>query len=269
MNQFQRFVESRQFQLFIITLIILNAVLIGVETSHEIMLEHGTWLRQMNTTFQVLFVIEILLRIGACWPRPGRFFRDGWNLFDFTIVAVAMLPATGSFATVARLARVLRVVRIVSVAPELRLIISTMLRSIPSMLHVILLMALLIYIYAIMGFHMFSKVDPEHWGTLKESLMTTFELLTLDGWIELQNRVIEERPWGWLYFASYIVINVFVVVNLFIAVVLNNLETERRMAERAEADRHPDAELLEDIARMRETIDMLELRLKKRAAGTG
>jgi voltage-gated sodium channel len=105
---------------------------------------------------QVVFVAELALRLLACWPRPGRFFRDGWNVFDFVIVALSLLPVAGSFATVGRLARLLRVTRLVSVSPDLRLIIGTMLRSIPSMGNVALLLGLLVYVYAIIGFYSFS-----------------------------------------------------------------------------------------------------------------
>jgi voltage-gated sodium channel len=128
---------------------------------------------------------------------------------------------------VSRLARLLRVARLVSVSPDLRLIIETMLRSIPSMGHVAMLLGLLIYVYAILGYYMFHRQDPVHWGTLGQALLSVFQLLTLEGWVELQEVLIPAYPWVWLYFSSFVIVGVFIVINLFIAVVLNNLETVR------------------------------------------
>jgi voltage-gated sodium channel len=178
----------------------------------------------MEVLVQGIFVAEIAIRLVAFWPRLGAFFRDGWNLFDFTVVALSLLPAAGPFAAVARLARVLRVVRLVSHSSELRLIVGTMLRSIPSMGHVTALMGILMYVYGVLGWHLYHAVDPGRWGTLPKAFMTLFQLLTLDDWMAIQGAVIGERPLAWLYFISFIVVAVFVVVNLFIAVVLNNLQ---------------------------------------------
>jgi voltage-gated sodium channel len=111
----------------------------------------------------------------ACWPRPLRFFADGWNVFDFVVVAASLLPQSGTFAMVARLARLLRVTRLVAVFPELRLIVSTMLRSIPSMGHVIMMLGLLLYVYAVLGVAMFREEDPEHWSSLGVALLTLLQ----------------------------------------------------------------------------------------------
>jgi len=262
MNRLTSLVESPRFQLAVIGLIVVNAVLIGVETSDALMQAYGPILLGASYTIQGLFLLEIALRLAAHWPRPGRFFREGWNVFDFTIVAVSLLPATGPFATVGRLARLLRVVRLISVAPDLRLIVTTMLRSIPSMLHVVMLMGLLIYVYAVAGFHLFRHIDPAHWGTLGRALLTTFQMLTLEGWVEMQAAVLPTLPWAWLFFGSYVVVNVFVVVNLFVAVVLNNLESVKHDEELAKAAKLPAAELLAQVQQMRLTLDALEARLR-------
>lgn len=156
-----------------------------------------------------------------------RFFRDGWNVFDFTVIVLSLLPVGGQFATVSRLARLLRVTRLVSVSFELRLIVQTMLRSIPSMGHVSLLLGLLIYVYGIVGFYSFGATDPVHWGSLGVAMLSVFELLTLEGWVEMQRALLPAHPWAWLYFGSFVVVGVFSVINLFIAIVLNNLERVR------------------------------------------
>jgi voltage-gated sodium channel len=122
------------------------------EARHRRQIRYGPVLDGIELAVQAIFVAEIAIRLLAFWPRPGTFFRDGWNLFDFVVVVASMLPQAGAFAMVARLARLMRVTRLVSTFPELRLIIGTMLRSIPSMGHVIMLLGLLLYVYAILGF---------------------------------------------------------------------------------------------------------------------
>jgi voltage-gated sodium channel len=212
------------FQNFILVVIVLNAAFMGLETSHTVVDHYGKILHFLDRIVQIIFVFEILIRLTAFWPSLGKFFRDGWNVFDFSVVTLSLLPIAGPFASVARLARVLRVTRIISRSEELRLIVGTMLRSIPSLLHVTLLLGLLLYVYGIIGWHLYQSIDPARWGTLGRALMTLFEVLTLEGWIDMQNAVIGTHPTAWLFFGSFIVIAVFVVVNLFIAVVLNNLQ---------------------------------------------
>jgi voltage-gated sodium channel len=263
--------ESKGFQDFVMGVIILTAVLMGLETSASVQAAYGPLLHMLNIVIQVLFVGELGVRLLAHGPRWGTFFRDGWNLFDFLIVAASLLPQVGAFATVARLARLLRVARLLSVSPELRLIITTMLHSIPSLGHVTLLLSLLLYVYGIIGYHLFHPHDPAHWGTLGRSLLTLFQMLTLEGWIEVQRASLQVYPWAWVYYGSYIVIAVFVVINLFVAVVLNNMENARRELELAESKRHPRHELLARIHVVSEELAHLErvLRAEQTKETTG
>ena len=159
---------------------------------------------------QTIFVVEILIRLAAHWPQVGRFFRDGWNVFDLAVVATSLLPQAGAFAMVARLARLLRVTRLVSAFLELRLIVSTMLRSIPSMGHILMMLGLLLYVYAVLGLYLFREHDPGRWATLGAALLTLFQMLTLEGWVEVQGAVIEKLPFAWLYFVSFVFVAVFV-----------------------------------------------------------
>lgn len=218
---------DKRFHFGTLALIVLNGLLMGLETVPEIMARVGPTLLTANAVIQSLFVAEIALRILSFWPTPGRFFKDGWNIFDFSVVALSLLPIGGQFATVSRLARLLRVTRLISVSFELRLIVQTMLRSIPSMGHVSLLLGLLIYVYGIVGFYLFSATDPFHWGSLGVAMLSVFQLLTLEGWVEMQRVLMPTHPWAWIYFGSFVVVGVFIVINLFIAIVLNNLESVR------------------------------------------
>jgi voltage-gated sodium channel len=252
-----RLVHSRGFHAAVITLIIASAVLMGLETSHTLMARYPDLFHTLNNVIQTLFVLELSLRFLSYAPNFPRFFKDGWNVFDFLVVAISFLPAAGPSATVARLARVLRITRLVSYSPELRLIIGTMLRSIPSMGHVIMLLGILLYIYGIVGFHLFQTADPESWGTLGRCMLSLFEMLTLEGWVEMQNRLLPTFPYAWLFFTSFVVIAVFVVVNLFIAVVINNLDTVKKEYA-AEGDSPTQKDIQGLIASIRTQLDTLE-----------
>ncbi|MBA3500771.1 MAG: ion transporter [Myxococcota bacterium] len=243
-NVFHRIVTHHTFHRVVLGLIVLNAVIMGLETWPSIAARWGDVFRVAHVVIQAAFVTEVAMRIAACGRRPLAFFRDGWNVFDFLVVVLAMLPAAGPFATVARLARILRVARMVTGIPELRLIIGTLLKSIPSMAHVVLLASLLIYIYGVVGTHLFAEVDPERWGTLGRAAHTLFVIITLEGWVELMQTSTQATSWAWLYYASFIVIAVFVVTNLFIAVVINNLETVRNDKPDAAASRDSEIERL-------------------------
>jgi len=262
----RRISASVPFQNVIVGVIVANAVILGLETSPPTVQSVGGWLLALDWIIQAIFVGELAIRILAHWPRPAAFFRSGWNVFDFVVVAVALLPASGSFATVGRLLRLLRVTRLISVFPQLRLIINTMLLSIPSMGHVVLLLSLLLYVYGIAGVYLFREADPTHWGTLGASLLSLFQVVTLEGWAELQGAVIPERPWAWVYFASFIILAVFVVINLFIAVVVNNLEKAKEQERRDALPDSSASDLLLRVETLRKQIDELDSALRRDAA---
>jgi voltage-gated sodium channel len=167
----------------------------------------------------------------------------------------------------------MRVVRLVSVVPELRLIVGTMLRSFASMVAIVLLLAMVVYVYAVLGYHLFGTVDPERWGSLGSAVKTLFEALTLEGWLEFQAAVIGQVPLAWLFFGSYILIAVFIVVNLFIAVILNNLEEVKaeqaadEMAGMKKVDVEED--LLHRVEAIRRELGELENRLRARTEPGG
>jgi voltage-gated sodium channel len=258
----RRIADNPRFQQFILGVIVVGAIVIGIETSAALVARYGAAIVALEMLIQTIFVAEIAIRILACWPRPFAFFRNGWNVFDFAVVAASLLPQAGAFAMVARLARLMRVARLVSVFPELRLIIGTMVRSIPSMGHVIVLLMLLLYVYAVLGFHFFREADPAHWGSLGVALLTLFQMLTLEGWVEIQHVALEVHPWAWMYFSSFVFVAVFVVVNLFIAVVINNLESVKH-EQQVDADRASvHRGLLEAIEAVRLRLEELEGQLR-------
>jgi voltage-gated sodium channel len=231
-----RLVEDARFQAATVVLILLNAALVGLETDSALMFRYHALFGAANVVILSLFMLELALRIGAAGFRIMTFLRDPWNAFDSAVIAVSLIPGIGAFATVARIARVLRIARLVSVSPKLRLIVGTMMRSIPSLGHVTVLLGLLLYMYAIIGVNLFGAHDPHHWATLGSALLTLFQMLTLEGWVEIQAASMAAGSWVWIYYSSFVVLAVFVVVNLFIAVVLNNLDELREEDRRAAAE---------------------------------
>ena len=256
-----RIVQARWFEPWMVALILFNAVIIGLETSPEVMDDYGRWLELGNDVILGVFVLEAVLKIAAVAPQFRRYFGDGWNLFDFTVVVLSFIPSTGEFALVARLVRVLRVLRLVSAMPQLRLIVATLVRSIPSMGHVLMLLGIIFYIYAITGFHLFHQHDAEHWGSLGAALLTLFQIVTLEGWVEVMETALEFRPLAWIYFVSFVLIGTFVVLNLFIAVVVNNLEASKAAELEALARPVTHDDVLEELSRTRDALQALQRKL--------
>ncbi|MGZ8212506.1 MAG: ion transporter [Burkholderiales bacterium] len=258
-----RIVSSKSFEPFMVGLIVFNALLIGLETSSTIAESYGRWLAIGNDAILVVFIVEAILKVSAVAPRWRLYFGSGWNLFDLSIIVLSLIPATGEFALVARLVRVLRILRLVSAVPQLRLIVATLVRSIPSMGHVILLMSVIFYIYAITGFHLFRTVDEDHWGSLGAALLTLFQMVTLEGWVEVMETAMEATPLAWIYFVSFVMVGTFVVLNLFIAVVINNLEQSKveQLQELDQPTTHHD--VLEELERTRKALRDLQTKIAR------
>ena len=261
----QRISNSSWFNHLITAVIIINAVIIGLDTSADLRAQFGQHFEWANQVFLAIFILEALIKIVAHAPAMHRYFTDGWNVFDFAIIVISLIPATGQLAMLARLARLLRVLRLISTLPELRLIVATLVRSIPSMANVLALMSIIFYVYAVAGFHLFHEIDPTHWRTLGISLLSLFRIVTLEDWTDIMYAAMEVAPWAWMYFVSFVVLGTFVVINLFIAVVINNLDEAKaeRLAEIT--DPPTSAEILRELretqavlTRMRSKLERLE-----------
>ncbi len=253
-----RLVSHRWFERGIVLLIVLNGILLGLETSPELVARYGDLFVWGNQLVVTVFVIEAACKIIAVAPRLRLYFGNGWNLFDFTVVVLSLMPASGEFATLARLARLLRVLRLVSVIPELRLIVSTLVRSIPSMGNILMLMSIIFYVYAVAGYHLFHEADPQHWRSLGIAMLTLFRIVTLEDWTDVMYTAMESEPWSWLYFVSFVVVGTFVIINLFIAVVINNLD-EAKTARLRELEREPGRdELQRQLQQTQEALTALQ-----------
>ncbi|MCE2946424.1 MAG: ion transporter [bacterium] len=263
----RRIVGDRRFERLIIALIVFNGVLVGLETSATVVARAGTLIEWAHHLILAVFVAEVCLKLAAVSPAWRRYFGDGWNLFDFTVVVLSLLPFSGELAMVARLVRLLRVLRLVSALPRLRMVVATLVHALPGMGHVLMLVALLFYIYAVAGFHLFHTDDPERWGSLGAALLTLFQIATLEGWAEVMRSAMETMPWAWLYFISFVIVGTFVMINLFVAVVINSLDESKAIqASRDDAEAGPgtDAALLAELRAARETLARVEARLSAR-----
>jgi voltage-gated sodium channel len=265
-------VNRKWFRMVIIILILLSAILVGIETYSSLAGPHKASLHFMDYLIVWCFVAEILLKIAAHGKRPWDYFLDPWNVFDFIIVAVCLIPVVDThYVAVFRIARILRVLRMITYVPKLRLLIGALLKSIPSMGYVILLLSLLFYIYGILGSFMFGKGDPAHFGNLHLSLITLFKVLTLEGWTEILNvhlytgdpgkgvPVEITSVWPLLYFVSFILLGAMIIMNLFIGVIMNSMEESQRELEQQLSDmRHQDQGAVNILSGIEAKLDELK-----------
>jgi len=218
------FIESRPVQRIIITLIIINAIILGLETSQSLMQQWGKLLLTIDTIILAIFVAEIVLRILA---HRLSFFRDPWSLFDFTVVAIALVPASGPLA-VLRALRVLRVLRLLTMVPSMRQVIGGMMAAIPGLGSVMAIMLVIFYVSAVIATNLFSAQFPEWFGSLATSSYTLFQVMTLESWsMGIVRPVMEVYPNAWVFFIPFILIATFTMLNLFIAVIVNAVQLEQ------------------------------------------
>ena len=237
----------------LIGLIVLNAVILGLETFPGVMAQSGEWLLAIDSAILAIFVVEIALRIAA---HGRRFFTDPWSLFDFAVVGIALVPATGPLA-VLRTLRVLRVLRMLTLLPSMRRVVGGLISAIPGLSSVILLMGLIFYVSAVMATGLFGDNFPGWFGNLGESAYTLFQVMTLESWsMGIARPVIDAHPFAWIFFVLFILITSFTMLNLFIAVIIDATQSEAGV----EASRHIDdqhVQTREELGRLREEIRSL------------
>jgi voltage-gated sodium channel len=253
----RQFVESRPFQRVIITLIVLNAIVLGLETSPAVMAQWGTLLAMADRAMLAVFVVELLLRLFA---HRWAFFRDPWSVFDLIVVGIALLPASGPLA-VLRALRVLRVLRLVSASKSMRGVVGALLAALPGMGSIAALLALVLYVAAVMATKLFGTIAPGYFGSLGGSLFTLFQIMTMEGWADIAREVMVEAPLAWIFFLAFILVSTFTVLNLFIAVVVNAMQEQVADEMRAEEGAHA-AE-----AHAERTLMLDELRALRRELG--
>ncbi len=215
-------VESKPFNVTIMTIIIINTILIGLETYPAIYLTNKDFFLIADKLFLFIFTIEIILKIIA---DRTRFFKNNWNLFDFAIVFGSIILYQTHFVSVLRILRVLRVLRTISTIPSLRRLVNALFMAIPAIGSVSVLMGIFFYIYAIIGTAFFGELFPEYFGNLQLSLLSLFQIFTLESWASgIFRPIFAEFTWSWLYFVSFILVATFIMLNLIVGEIVNNAQ---------------------------------------------
>ncbi len=261
----REWVERPRVQNFIMLLIVVNAVILGLETSPAAMAAYGDFLLAADQVILGVFVVEILLRVFA---HRLSFFRDPWSIFDFIVVAIALVPASGPFA-VLRALRVLRVLRILTMVPSMRRVVGALLSSIPGLGSIALVLLLIYYVFAVIATKLFGAAFPQWFGSIGESLYSLFQIMTLESWsMGIVRPVMEVHPNAWIFFVIFILIATFTMLNLFIAIIVNamhsfseqeNAETQQAVAA---AQEHIEADLHREVAELRVEIGELKRLLR-------
>lgn len=263
--------EASWFQGFIIFIILLAGVVVGIQTYEVSGSLKESWkptLHLLDTIILIIFTVEVVVKMLAEGTKPWNYFKDGWNIFDFAIVAVALyavLPGVeinASFIAVLRLARIFRVFKLVTAIPKLQVLVGALIKSIPSMGYVGILLSILFYIYATMSVFFFGENDPLHFGTLERAMLSLFRIVTLEDWTDIMyiqmwgcnheiwgyagklNCPPDAKGFGWpaaLYFVSFVLIGTMIVLNLFIGVIMNSMDEAN-----AEADLEANIKKKED-----------------------
>jgi len=250
-------VEGIRVERVIIFLIIINAITLGMETSPSIMANWGLVIHWLDKIILTVFVVEITLRIIG---RGGSFFKDPWSLFDFFVVAIALVPSTGQFA-VLRALRVLRVLRLLTMVPQMRRVVSALLAAIPGLSSIMLVLLLVFYVFAVMSTNMFGSDFPQWFGSIGKSMYTLFQVMTLESWsMGIVRPVMEVHPYAWIFFIPFILVATFTMLNLFIAIIVNAMqlqteyETEKTVEAVESATQRVDAHVHQDIKRIEEEL---------------
>jgi voltage-gated sodium channel len=239
-------IESSRFQNAIMAVIVINAIIIGMETSPMMMERYGSILGALDQIAIGIFIVEILLKL---FVYRLSFFKNGWNIFDFVIVAAALLPTGGSLS-VLRALRILRALRLVSTMPKMRKVVQGLFAAIPSMGTVIILLALLFYIAAVMATKLFGSEFPQWFGSIGASLYSLFQIMTLESWsMGIVRPIMEVYPWAWAFFVPFVLVTSFVVLNLFIAIIVNAMHEEADEEQTAQRD-----EILDEVRAIRREI---------------
>ncbi|MGF1529897.1 MAG: ion transporter [Puniceicoccaceae bacterium] len=251
-----RFVESRSVQRLVIFLILVNAFTLGLETSSAVMQGFGPLLRIIDKFCLTIFVFELAAKIYA---YRLHFFRNGWNVFDFFVVGVALAPGSGPLS-VLRSLRVLRVLRLLTAVPQLKRVVAAFLHSIPGLLGVVLVMKIVFYVAAVLATNLFGETHPEWFGTIGKSLYTLFQIMTLESWsMGIVRPIMEVHPWAWLFFVPFIVVATFTILNLFIGIIVSTMQELAITPDPAQ----PHAELADALLRIENELHELRSRLTK------
>jgi|TARA_R110001632_G_scaffold42165_1_gene106481 voltage-gated sodium channel len=256
------FIENITIQRFLLALILINAIILGLETSPEVMTAVGPFLMALDKAILAVFVIELTIRLLV---HRFAFFKDGWNVFDFIVVGIALVPASGPFA-VLRALRVLRVLRVLTFVPSMRKIVGALIKSLNGMLSIAMVLGLVYYVAAVMVTKLFGEAFPDWFGSLGASLYTLFQVMTLESWsMGIARPVMEAFPYAWVFFIPFILIATFTMLNLFIAVIVNAVQTmhDDDNKDELDAEKATQQQLLEQMQQLQLELQALRRDMNK------
>lgn len=252
------FLESARVQRVLVTLIVVNAITLGLETWPAAMHATGGALVAVDRTILAVFVVELATKLYA---YGLRFWRNPWNVFDFVVVGIALLPASGPLS-VLRAFRVLRLLRLVSIVPRMRFVVESVIGALPGLGAIVALLVLFFYVFAVMATKLFGASHPEWFGSLPASMFTLFQIMTLEGWAEIARALMAEYALAWLFFLAFILLATFTVLNLFIAIIVNAMQAQHEADERAGV--RPEDATAAELRRLREELAALRVAISTR-----
>ena len=248
----RKFVEHKAFSRFILSIILINAVFIGIASNERTYENYESLFVGLDITILFIFTIEIILKLVV---SRQNFFKDGWNIFDFVIVFGSLVLYNTHFVGVLRILRVLRVLRTISIVPSLKRLTKALFLAIPAIGSVTVLMGIIFYVYAIIGTNFFADISPEYFGNVGLSALTLFQVFTLESWASGVFRpIFAEATWSWLYFVSFIVVSTFIILNLIVGEIVNNAQ---QLSEHAQEES-------EDMKKIMKDLDELKQMLKEK-----
>lgn len=258
--------ERAPVQRFIIALIVLNGAILGIQTSASLTAYFGPWLSFLDQSILAVFVLEIVLKLTA----SGRqFFRSYWNLFDFFVVAIALVPASGPFA-VLRVLRVLRLLRLISVVPRLRFVVEALLHAIPGIASIGVLILIIFYVFAVVATGLYGAAFPDWFGSLGRSMFTLFQIMTLESWsMGVVRPVMQVFPFAWIFFVLFILVATFTMLNLFIGIIVETMQTLHAKSDEDEKSKKSPTEddpasVIDELRGLRKEIAQLNEKLENR-----
>ncbi len=261
-NFLDKIVSSKITEKVIITLLLINAVTLGMETSPAIMNYAGTYIHTLDQAILAIFVMEITARLIA---KGTAFFKNGWNIFDFLIISIALIPHTGELQ-VLRSLRILRILRLASTIPSMRRVVSGLISAIPGMGSITLLLLMIFYVFSVIATNLYAETFPKFFGTLGGSLYSLFQIMTLESWSEgIVRPVMEVHPYAWTFFVPFILLTSFTVLNLFIGIIVSSMQQDYEDTAQKERDAiHEDSqETISEVKQLRSEIALLREKLEQ------
>jgi len=252
--RFESIRSNKLFETSIIIIIMASALVVGVKTYDLPPLVYQI-LHILDWAITVVFVIELIIRFFAEHPHRN-FFKNGWNIFDFVIVTISLIPIENTdMVLVARLVRVFRVLRMVSIVPELRMLLDSLMIALPRLGYVVALMFIIFYIYAAIGSLLFAEINPVLWGDIARAMLTLFRVMTFEDWTDVMYETMEVHPSSWIFYITFIFLTAFAFLNMVIGIIVNVLEEEHERIKDEDPEHVSIKQLHEEIQELKTILE--------------